>query len=281
MPRKHHKRCRRCHHKMHHLTPEAQQVIQEEAPIIQQEAEVINTEVEALQKGAQVILGAQLPPNTVGSPKIMPLGQANFSVPAGVTSLTIIAYGSGGDGGSSFGLPAIENGCGGGGGGGYIEVAIRVTPGDVFICNIGTNGRQTTVSGPQFSLTAFGGQQGGVGPDRKGGGQGAPLGLLSTGLPIINGPIRHPGTDGQPGSNGSRLRLPAIVGTGEGGQGGHAFNQVTPIQGFAFLSVGGAGGRESGNGFLGFGIGSGGGGCGGSLFKSGGHSSNGMIAFFW
>lgn len=149
-------------------------------------------------------------------------------------------------------------------------------PGNTFMCDVGANGQQTTISGPQFSLTAFGGQHGGVGPGKRGGGQGAPIGLFKTSLPIINTAIMQPGTDGQPGSNISPLRPPLIAGTGDGGRGGNAFNRLSPIQGFAFMSIGGVGGREASNGFPGFGVG-----FGGGFFVDGFRGSNGIVAFFW
>lgn len=275
MPKKHYKRCRRCHRKNHRLPPEVQRILQEEIPILQQEEEVIQAEVQALEKGAQVILGAQIPPVTVRSPKILGPGQANFVVPAGVTRLRIIAYGGGGDGGS---LSASGNGCGGGGGGGYTEVFINVNPGQVFICNVGANAQPTHVSSPVISFTALAGQS--VGTGRQDGGRGAPIGPISPiGNPFIILPNLQPGTDGRPGNNFPTLR--SMPGNGDGGQGGHAFTRLEPIQGFGFVSIGGAGGRPYNNGFPGFGLGAGGGGGGGGFHTSGARGNDGLIVFFW
>jgi hypothetical protein len=280
MPRKHRKSCRRCHCKLPHHASNLQDVLKDEEPILKQEEEVIQAEIQALDEGAQVLLGAQVPPNTIRS-QILGPGPATFTIPAGVTRLHIVAYGGGGDGGTGKGLGISDNAYGGGGGGGFIHVFINVTPGLTFTCNVGANAQPTTLSSSLIGFTVLPGQNGGVGPTRQGGGQGAPEGPLNfAGLPFITPPNRQPGTNGQPGENLPTLRPPLVAGTGNGGQGGRAFTPP-PIQGFAFMSAGGAGGRDFNNGFSGFGLGAGGGGGGGGLHTVGARGNDGLIAFLW
>ncbi len=89
----------------------------------------------------------------------------NCNVPAGVTSITIQAWGGGGAGKSGTGMPASRGG--GGGGGSYCSATFAVTPGQALtvsvagLANGGANGKTTTVSGTGISgLTALGGYAG-------------------------------------------------------------------------------------------------------------------------
>ena len=67
-----------------------------------------------------------------------PGGSETFTVPAGVTSITVGIWGAGGGGGGS-GSNNNQGGAGGGGGGATTRV-IAVTPGDVFTYTVGTGG---------------------------------------------------------------------------------------------------------------------------------------------
>ncbi|HLA54481.1 MAG TPA: hypothetical protein VK623_00125, partial [Flavobacterium sp.] len=70
-----------------------------------------------------------------------------FNVPAGVTSVTVEAWGAGGHGGTRLGA----NGRGGGGGGGaYAMKVISVTPGAVIPVNVGVSGTSTTAGGASW-----------------------------------------------------------------------------------------------------------------------------------
>ena len=66
-----------------------------------------------------------------------PGGSETFTVPAGVTEITVGIWGSGGGGGGSN---SNNNGGSGGGGGGASTRVIAVTPGDVFTYTVGTGG---------------------------------------------------------------------------------------------------------------------------------------------
>ena len=64
-------------------------------------------------------------------------GADTFTVPAGVTTITVEAWGSGGDGGVASGILKF---CGGGGGGAYVRSVINVNPGEVYNLFVGDNG---------------------------------------------------------------------------------------------------------------------------------------------
>src|SRR5690606_14648798 len=77
----------------------------------------------------------------------------NFTVPAGVTSITIEVVGGGGGGGI--------NGSGGGGGGGYSLGTFPVTPGNIIPITIGAGGGSgfaggTTTAGAFIQATGGG-----------------------------------------------------------------------------------------------------------------------------
>ncbi|MBN3521453.1 hypothetical protein JYB62_15690, partial [Algoriphagus lutimaris] len=68
-------------------------------------------------------------------------GSGTFTVPAGVTSITVEVWGAGGSGGTKSG----SNGTvGGGGGGAYSSSVITVTPGQVINFNVGFGALTTT-----------------------------------------------------------------------------------------------------------------------------------------
>ena len=62
----------------------------------------------------------------------------NFDVPAGVTSITVEAWGGGGGGGGRANSGA--GGAGGGGGGAYARGTIPVTPGQSYSVTVGAGG---------------------------------------------------------------------------------------------------------------------------------------------
>ncbi|MDN3723969.1 T9SS type A sorting domain-containing protein [Aequorivita sp. SDUM287046] len=70
----------------------------------------------------------------------------DFTVPAGITSITIEVIGGGGGGGN--------NGSGGGGGGGYAMGTFTVAPSDVISVTIGAGGESNT-AGETTSVGAF------------------------------------------------------------------------------------------------------------------------------
>jgi len=138
---------------------------------------------------------------------------ATWTVPAGVTCISVKCWGAGGGGGGSS---SNNNGGSGGGGGGYSEIFISVTPGWNFTYTVGTGGTagaagggngglggSTTFSGNSYSLQAGGGT-GGAGN----------MGAIGTGGTASGGTTNTTGGDG-------------TVGGGSGGNGGNSPNGGT------------------------------------------------------
>lgn len=69
-------------------------------------------------------------------------GSQLWTVPQGVTSITIEAWGAGGGGGGTLShvLPYSNPRAGGGGGGAYSQVVLTVNPGDVLTIEVGSGG---------------------------------------------------------------------------------------------------------------------------------------------
>ena len=64
------------------------------------------------------------------------------TVPAGVTSMTIEAWGAGGGGGSNDkGWDGVPGGGSGGGGGSYCKAIVSVTAGSVLSVQVGAGGQ--------------------------------------------------------------------------------------------------------------------------------------------
>lgn len=88
-----------------------------------------------------VVAEAQTVSNTYNS-------STTFTVPAGVTSITVEAWGGGGRGGSRTSGSA---GYGGGGGGAYSRRVVTVTPGQVYTVSVG-DGANSTADGQDSEL---------------------------------------------------------------------------------------------------------------------------------
>lgn len=71
-------------------------------------------------------------------------GNHTFTVPNGVTSITVEVWGGGGRGGSRT---SGTNGSGGGGGGAYSRETISVTPGESFVIEVGAGSSSSSVNG--------------------------------------------------------------------------------------------------------------------------------------
>ena len=67
---------------------------------------------------------------------------STFTVPAGVTQLTIEAWGGGGKGGTR----TNNNSAGGGGGGAYAKKVVTVIPGNTYTVNVGIGSTSTTTT---------------------------------------------------------------------------------------------------------------------------------------
>src|SRR6478735_3121654 len=76
-----------------------------------------------------------------------------FTVPAGVTSITVEVWGAGGAGGGATGNPGAG---GGGAGGAYVKNTFTVTPGTSYTINVGNGGSGGTGSGPSGGPSWFG-----------------------------------------------------------------------------------------------------------------------------
>ncbi|HEY3478372.1 MAG TPA: hypothetical protein VGL02_05655, partial [Streptomyces sp.] len=64
-----------------------------------------------------------------------------FTVPDGVTQLTVTAIGAGGGGGGDSVQPGVASwGGGGGGGGAIVQCMLPVSPGQVFTVSVGGHG---------------------------------------------------------------------------------------------------------------------------------------------
>jgi hypothetical protein len=77
-----------------------------------------------------------------------------FTVPAGVTSITIAAWGGGGAGG---GVTNSTRAGGGGEGGSFVRGTITVTPGATYTVVVGRGGQVSTGNGTAGGATSFGG----------------------------------------------------------------------------------------------------------------------------
>ena len=184
-------------------------------------------------------------------------GASSFTVPAGVTSVTISLWGAGGAGGGS--TTNTQGGSGGGSGGYTTRTFTGLTAGQIINYTTGTGGTGSTGNGTNgtlstltfsgFTLTA----NGGTGGQSN---QGA----------IGNGGTATGGTTNTTGANG-------ITGTTSGGDGGNA-----PAGG----GTGGTGNTNSNGGDGNVPGGGGGGGeranTGGSRDRSGGDGGNGGIS---
>ena len=86
-------------------------------------------------------------------------GSGNWTVPAGVTSITLKAWSGGGAGGSTFkDVGATGNFRGGGGAGGsYASKTITVTPGDIINFTIGKGGAGSALGFANLSSSESGG----------------------------------------------------------------------------------------------------------------------------
>ena len=116
---------------------------------------------------------------------------APFTVPAGVTSLAVEAWGTGGGGGGGAGVF-----CGGGGGagaGGFVKGVVAVTPGEALDAVVGTGG-----AGGNGGPAGGDGTPGGAGGDTGLGPHGSPPAIVAQG-----GGGGGAGTTSAPGSPGA------------------------------------------------------------------------------
>ncbi len=158
-------------------------------------------------------------------------GAGSFTVPCGVTSLTVECWGGGGAGGGTTSNPGAG---GGGGGGAYVINTITVTPGQVINYTVGAGGATGTGNGGNggnttFSTLTANGGSGGL--SFANGGTGGTGGTGSGGTV----------TNGGNGTNSTATPLSGTGGTGgTGGAGGAGF--TGNANGNAGAAPGGGGG---------------------------------------
>jgi hypothetical protein len=182
-------------------------------------------------------------------------GTSSWTAPAGVTSVTLQAWGAGGAGGGSN----INKKAGSGGGGGAYTLnnSVSVIPGNIYVNaitvgaggtgstgNNGTNGQASSVA---FGTTvsANGGSFGWANSATPGSGGAAGTysgGNGGSGLQNVNGPGGGGGSSAGTASNGNAGGYPAggaaVTGGGAGGNGG----SPQGVNGYAGLAPGGGGG---------------------------------------
>ena len=214
-----------------------------------------------------------------------------FTVPVGVTSITVEAWGGGGAGGSGS---AGNNAVGGGGGGAYATNVISVTPGQKFFYTVGAGGVPNSSSGTNpttAGVSYFGNTSPGVPAGSQvyavngafGSNSGGAGGLASNCNPSLGA---HSGGSGaSPGGGGGNNS--GGGGGGSAGGGGNGGNGATITAGTAgiagSLTAGAAGGTGGANGAIGNpGVVPGGGGGGkGTSGTLSGAGANGQVNISW
>lgn len=220
-------------------------------------------------------------------------GTSNYTVPTGVTTITVKAYGAGGGGGAGN----TGSGVGGnGGGGGFMQSDITVTPGEVLSVTVGSGGTKANSNsnggdGGGFSavqrsstyliqaggggggggnIGSGAGGAGGAGGTQAANGAAGSAGTGSTGgnaggggggTAAAGGTAGTTGTGGTAGATGA-----ANLGGDAGGSGATCSTAVTGIRG----NAGGFGGAGDGGDAA---TCIGGGGAGGGRFGGGGGGS--------
>ena len=213
-------------------------------------------------------------------------GATNYTVPAGVTQLTVKAWGGGGGGGGRG--PSGAAAAASGGGGGYSQATITVTPGETLTIYVGGGGGGgagstayagagggggggSKVSRSSTPLLIAGGGGGGGGADTGGGGRGGAGGGTSgvAGSAAGTAGGGGGGTQSAYGSAGTGGRVAGTAGTASvGGSGGGGDSGTTGAGGLTGVEDGGRGGNYSSSDYAG------GGGGGGGYYSGGGGSGD-------
>lgn len=150
-------------------------------------------------------------------------GDGNFTVPAGVTSIAVMAIGGGGAGGaggaSGSGVGRLERAGGGGGGAEISQTLLTVTPGDVLTADIGLGGAQATLD----TVSGVAGN----------GGDGATTTLVNSSNTVLISAVG--GKGGKSGTNG-----------GNGGASGNSNPALIHAGGIGYNSLGASSGGGGG-----------------------------------
>ncbi|MDI1255031.1 MAG: choice-of-anchor D domain-containing protein [Flavobacterium sp.] len=210
-----------------------------------------------------------------------------FTVPAGVTSIQVEAWGAGGAGGGATGT--ISAG-GGGAGGGYVKnTAVTVVPGTTYTVTIGTGAVGTTGSGANggntwfntaATILAIGGKGGTAATGAAATAAGATA--LTTGNVGFSGGFNY---YGGAGGTGTAAGLAGGGGGGTAGTGSNG-NAATGVTGGTAVTGGFAGPNGSGtdaNGASATNVGAGGAGgrAATATDRLGGNGGNGQMIITW
>jgi hypothetical protein len=205
------------------------------------------------------------------------LVSGSWVAPAGVTSVTLEAWGGGGAGGGATGNPAKG---GGGAGGQYASKVITVTPGSTYTVVVGTGGTGSTGNGTAGGDSTF--NTNGVVAK---GGAGGSVGSVNNGTATagLGSSIGGVGTTVFAGGNGSDGLGAGTGGAGGGGagSGGLGGNASGNTVGSGTATGGGAGAAPMAGSCANAAVVAGGGGCGGyattTTDRSGGVGAAGMV----
>ena len=203
-------------------------------------------------------------------------GTYSFTVPTGITSITVECWGGGGAGGGV----SSANGVGGGGGGGaYARSILTVTPGTVYSYTVGAGGVGTTGGGingtaSSFNINTIVADYGRGGVANTGALGAAGTATASTGTNKFSG-----GTGGN-GSVSSTYSGAGGGGAGSAASGGNASGTTRGNGGSPDGGNGGSGLTTNGSGNSGNSPGGGGGGAKtgpGGTVRSGGNGGSGRV----
>jgi uncharacterized repeat protein (TIGR01451 family) len=201
-------------------------------------------------------------------------GTSNWTVPAGVTQITVQTWGGGGAGGGSRDAPSGEaRGGAGGGGGAYATSLLTVTPGQVLSVNVasnasgssgatGANGSPSFVGPDSIAANAFVRAAGGTAGTANTTANSTPPGGAGGTVANSFGTTRTAGTNGGAGATGLGIN------SGAGGAG------ASPGGGAGGTALSGQGVTGNGN----PGTAPGGGGGGSRTSQSGGSRTGGSGA---
>ena len=183
-------------------------------------------------------------------------GTTTWTVPAGVTSITVEAWGGGGAGGGSTNTGGFTGrGGAGGGGGAFASSTLTVTPGNTLTIVVagtasGVNGATGNSGGPSFAgpdanstnaLVLAAGGSGGIGNTAGGTPAGGAGGTVAASV----GTTREAGEDGGNGDTGAGIESGAGGAGAQGGAGGAAITSGTSNGNSGTAPGGGGGGART------------------------------------
>ena len=210
----------------------------------------------------------------------------SFTVPAGVTAITVEAWGGGGAGGGATGNSSAG---GGGAGGSYVKnIGYTVIPGNAYTVTVGTGGVGSTTAGSSggdswfnsiSAILAKGGLGGALAASNNQSSAGATA-LTSGNIGATSPFSYYGGAGGTGGANGAS----GGGGGGSAGSGSNGNNAIGLTGGLA-VAGGGAGANGSSTSGNGTSAANGGGGAGGRTNSntnvSGGSGGNGKLIISW